>query len=126
MKLRALLVLFTITLVACSPVEQQARDTAAALQGALTAAQTQYQATCTSNPQQRPCVTINQAVAGQNALITAVEAYCGWNPVTPPPNPTSSCVPVKTAQAGLQTAINNANLFIAELRQIIQSTPAKS
>lgn len=110
----------TLPLVACSPLEQQARNTAAALQGALGAAQAQYQATCTNDPKQQVCTVINQAVAGQNALVTASEAYCGWSTAAPPSSSTSACVPVKGAAAGLQTAINNANLFVTELKGVIK------
>lgn len=117
--LSMLVALFLVT-TACSPIEQNARNTAAALQGALSAAQAKYQTECTSSPKDQACVTINQAVAGQNALITAVEAYCGWSESAPPPTGSATCVPVKTAAAGLQTSINNANLFITELKGILQ------
>lgn len=121
MKRVAAVLAFTFVMLGCSPIEQQARDSAAALQGALTTAQSKYQAQCTSNPTQQACTIINQAIAGQNALITATEAYCGWSASAPPQNPaTASCTPVKSAQAGLQTAINNATLFIQELKGIIQ------
>jgi hypothetical protein len=109
-------------LVACplTPIEQSARNTAAALQGAIAAAQAQYQTQCTSTPTVQACVIINQSIAGQNALITATEGYCGWSVSAPPANPTAPCVPVKTAQAGLQAAINNANLFVTELKGVIK------
>lgn len=119
-KLLVLIVVMTLATVACSPLEQNARNTAAALQGALSTVQAQYQASCSANPAQKSCTTINQAVAGQNALVTAVEAYCGWSPSAPPANGAAPCVPVKSAAAGLQTAINNANLFIAELKGLIK------
>jgi hypothetical protein len=119
---KLLWLLLVIPLIACptTPLEQGARNTAAALQGALQAAQTQFQTTCTSNPKQTACTVINQAVAGQNALITATEAYCGWSQAVPPPSTTATCVPVKSAQAGLTTAIANANLFVTELKGVIQ------
>src|SRR5271155_3896731 len=119
-KLAIPLILLTLLTTACSPIEQQARNTAAALQGALTAAQAQYLTECTASPKDAPCVTINQAVAGQNALVTAVESYCGWSEAAPPAIPTATCVPVKGASAGLQTAINNANLFLVELKGILK------
>lgn len=121
MKKLALLATLTCTLIltACTPLEQSARNTAAALQGALAAAQAQYQTECTASPKDTPCTVINQAVSGQNALVTAVEAYCNWSQASPPANGTVPCVPVKSASAGLQTAINNANLFIVELKQIL-------
>jgi hypothetical protein len=120
MKRIALLLTMTLLLTACTPLEQSARNTAAALQGALTAAQAQYLTECTASPKDAPCVTINQAVAGENALVTAVEAYCGWSQASPPAVPTATCVPVKTAAAGLQTSINNATLFITELKGILK------
>jgi hypothetical protein len=119
--MRKLLILIPLLiLVACTPLEQQARNTAAALQGALTAAQAQYLTECTTSPKDTPCVAINQAVAGENALVTAVEAYCGWSEAAPPTNQTAPCVPVQGAAAGLQTAINNANLFIVELKGLLK------
>ena len=116
----SLILVMTLATVACTPIEQQARNTAAALQGALSAAQAKYLTQCQANPKDQPCTVVNQAVAGQNALVTAVEAYCGWAQTNPPSNGTQPCVPVKSATAGLQTAVNNANLFIAELRGILQ------
>jgi hypothetical protein len=114
------LLLLTLIASSCSPLEQSARNTAAALQGALGAAQAQYQATCTADPKQTACTVINQAVAGQNALVTATEAYCGWSTAAPPTVTTATCVPVKSAAAGLQTAITNANLFVTELKGVIK------
>lgn len=117
---RVVLLVPILFLLACSPIEQNARDTAAALQGAITTAQSQYQASCTQQPTAKECQIINQAVAGQNALVTAVEAYCGWSPTNPPNPTTTKCVPVTTAKAGLQTAIANAQLFISEVRGVIK------
>lgn len=119
---KSLVLVLALTLIttACSPLEQQARDTAAALQGAISAAQARYLTECTANPKNQACVAINQAVAGQNAFVTAVEAYCGWSETAPPPFGTASCVPVKSAAAGLQISINNANLFIVELRGLLK------
>jgi hypothetical protein len=115
----SLLLPLLVCLVACSPLEQQARNTAAALQGAIVAAQGQYHDTCTSNPKQNSCGIINNAISGENALITAVETYCGWSATNPPADPNATCVPVKTAQAGLQAAIANATTFITELKGVI-------
>ena len=115
----ALIVTACMVLTACTPLEQSARNTAAALQGAIGAAQTKYQTSCTASPTQSVCTMINQAVSGQNALVTAIEGYCGWSTTSPPASSTQTCVPVKTAAAGLQSAINNANLFITELKGAI-------
>ena len=115
-----LVVVASIVLCACPASEQNARDTAAALQGVITTAQTQYGTQCKSTPTDKPCVIINQAVDGQNALVTAVEAYCGWSQTAPPPDKTAKCTPVKSAEAGLKTAIANANLFITEVKGVIK------
>lgn len=105
-----------LVLVACPPLAKDGRDVAAALNGSITAAQEKYQTSCFSNPSQPICKSINRAVEGQNALVTALEAYCGWSVLIPPPDPKAACVPVKGAEAGLKTAIANANLFIVELK----------
>jgi hypothetical protein len=122
MKRLALFLILSLTLstVACSPLEQQARNTAAALQGAIGAAQAQYLTACKLDATQTPCVTINKAVAGQDALVTSVEAYCGWSTSAPPQFGSATCVPVKSAQDALKTAIANANQFISELKGVIK------
>jgi hypothetical protein len=119
-KLAVLLLTFgLLPMLGCSPVENQARDTAAALSGAIIAAQAQYQASCSANPNQQVCELINRGVAGENTLITAVETYCGWAPTTAPPDATATCVPVKSAQAALQTAISNAATLTLEIKGAI-------
>ena len=100
----------------CSPVEQQARNTAAALQGTIVAAQAKYHDSCVGNPRQQVCEIINQGISGQNALVTAVETYCGWSTVSPPADPNTKCVPVKTAEQGLQSAIANAAQLTAQIK----------
>jgi hypothetical protein len=118
----ALTAVMTVVLLcgfSCSPIQNQARNTAAALQGAIVAAQGQYQATCTSNPSQTQCTLINKAIAAQNALITADEAYCNWSQANPPSDPNATCVPVTSAVTALQTAINNATSFISQLKGIL-------
>lgn len=115
---RLWLFLFLIVLSGCTPVEKSARDTAAALNGALTAAQFKYQDTCINEPKLHQCEIINRAVDGQNALVTAVEAYCGWS-INAPMNNGAKCIPVKSAQDGLVSALSNANLFIAELKGLL-------
>jgi hypothetical protein len=120
---RCFVLSLVLVLVACSPLEQQARNTAAALQGAISSAQAQYLSQCQATPTAAgPCTIINQAVAGQNALVTAVEAYCGWSETAPPANGALACTPVKGAAPGLQTAINNATLFITEIKGILKPT----
>jgi hypothetical protein len=114
-----LLVASLLPMLGCSPLENQARDTAAALSGSIVAAQTQYQASCTANPKQQICDLINRGVSGENALITAVETYCGWTPTLAPPDPTAKCVPVKSAQAALQAAIANAATLTLQIKGAI-------
>jgi hypothetical protein len=108
-----------LVLVGCPKLEQDARDTAAALGGAVTAAQRQH-SECVSGINLAQCNLINKAVDTQNALITSIEAYCGWTVGVLPTNPGAKCVPVSTAQAGLQSAVSNANVLIGQLKGIIQ------
>ena len=117
----------TILMLGCSPLENQARDTAAALSGSIAAAQSMYQARCAANPAQEICQVINRGVSGENALLTAIETYCGWTPTLDPNgpksgpslaplDPTAKCMPVKSAQATLQAAIANAATLTLQIK----------
>jgi hypothetical protein len=100
----------------CSPLETQARDTAAALSGSIVAAQTKYQAGCSANPSQEICQLINRGVSGENALVTAIETYCGWAITPAPPDPHATCSPAKSASATLQAAIANAAALTLQIK----------
>jgi hypothetical protein len=113
------LLLVTATLLClagCSPIENRARDAAAALSGSIVAGQSKYQASCVANPGQEICQVINRAVAGENALVTAVETYCGWSVALAPPDPGAPCVPVKSAETALEAAIANAAALTIEIK----------
>lgn len=112
----SVLVLAILPMLGCSPLENQARDTAAALSGSIAAAQSMYQAKCAVNPAQEICQVINRGVAGENALITAVETYCGWAATVAPADPTAKCAPVKSARATLQAAIVNAATLTLQIK----------
>lgn len=108
----------TILLAAC-PAEKAARDTAAALQGSLLAAQAKYQTSCQANANQNVCQLINKGISAQNALITSTELYCGWAATNPPPDPSTKCVPVKSAQAVLESALANARTLTIQIKGAI-------
>ena len=118
--MKRLMVLVTliavVPMLGCSPLENQARDTAAALSGSIVAAQSKYQASCTANASQEICQILNRGISGQNALITAVETYCGWTPTLAPPDPMAKCVPVKSAQQALEAAIANAASLTVQIK----------
>ena len=106
-----------LLLVACSPLENNARDTAAALGGALTSAMAQNKASCQANPSQAICTAINDGIKAENTLIQATEAYCGFTPGTLlTPNAPHNCQPVKGATSALQAAVANAQPFITALK----------
>ena len=111
-----LVLLCLLPTVACSPLEMKARDTAAALSGSIAAAQAKYAASCTATPGQEVCQVINRGVSGENALVTAIETYCGWALAAAPPDPTAKCVPVKSASASLETAIANATALTLQIK----------
>ena len=114
-----LLIVLVVVLTACSPVEQKARDTAAALQGIIVAAQAKYHDSCVANPSQNVCRKINNGVSAENALVTSIETYCGWSTTMPPADVNAKCVPVKTAKDALQAAINNATVLVLEIKGIL-------
>jgi len=109
-----------LVLTACSPIEKQARDTAAALSGLLVTAQSQYAPSCVPNPTQTICQTINRGISAQALLITSVETYCSWAISLQPPDANAKCSPVKSAQAALTSAIANANQAITDMKGVIK------
>ncbi|MGA9529299.1 MAG: hypothetical protein WBS24_14385 [Terriglobales bacterium] len=115
----AIMIAGMLAMVGCSPIEQQARDTAGALAGSIVAAQSEYQASCSANPNQQVCQLINRGVSGDNALVTAIETYCGWTSTQAPPDTTATCVPVKSGQAALAAAIANATTLTLEIKGAI-------
>src|SRR5512146_1015555 len=121
MKRLALSLVLALALVGRStPLENNARDAAAALGGTLTVAIAQNQTACTANPAASACQLIARGVATQNALITAIETYCGWSTTVPPADMTAKCVPVKGAIPTLQSAIANANAMTLEVKGIVK------
>lgn len=117
MKARLLWIIPILLLTAC-PKDKNARDAAAALKGALDTAQVEYSASCMADPTPKLCQTIKRAVAVQNLLITTTEAYCGWDRAAP--MPTAQCVPVKSLEGALTSAVANANQAVGELKGIIK------
>lgn len=117
--MRITTILLTLALcmgLAGCALEKQARDTAAALQGSLLAAQAKYQASCSAEPHQNICEAINRAISAQNGLITTTEAYCGWAAMSPPPDRTAKCVPVRGAENAFRAAIANAQEVTKEIK----------
>lgn len=105
-----------LVLIACSPVERQALNVAATLHGSILQAQEHYGASCQNDPTQGICIEINKAISAHAALVTAGEAYCGWDPVNPPADRKAPCVPVKDLEGVLRAAITNAALFTKEIK----------
>jgi hypothetical protein len=114
-----LTIVIVLPMIGCSPLENQARDTAAALSGSIVAAQSKYQTSCVANPTQDICQIIDRGISGENALITAVETYCGWTPALAPPDSTANCMPVKSAQTALEAAIANAASLTLQVKGAI-------
>jgi hypothetical protein len=106
-------------LTSCQHLEQKARDASAGLQGSIIAAQAKYHDTCVADSTQTACQDINRAIAGENALVTSIETYCGWSVTVPPADLNAKCVPVQSAQDGLNAAIANAQTLSLEIRGMI-------
>lgn len=115
-----LLPLLAITLACPTPaLEQNARDASASLGGLLTAAQAQHQE-CVADSTPVTCQTIKRGVSGQNALITSLETYCGWDVTGAPPPVGTQCTPVTSAESALQSAITNANQLTNEVKGTVK------
>ena len=104
----------TLACPSTPPLEQNARDASAALGGLLTTAEAQHQE-CVADSTPQTCQIIKRGVSGQGALITALETYCGMT-ISPTLDPSTPCVPVKSATTALQSAIANANQLVTEVK----------
>lgn len=125
---RILLPLLSIAVMlvtGCGPFEKSARDTIATATGAISQAQIEYKAECLALPSAPKCVLINDAIHVQNLAITGLEIYCGFQVnVT---LPTATCVPVKTAQAGLSAALSQLGAITGQITALLKTNPpAKS
>lgn len=106
-------------LAGCSPLENHARDAAAAAQGFIQQAQKNHQAECQAFPTKPwPCVAINEAVGAQNLLIDAVEQYCGWPSGVAAP--TQPCLRKAEYQKRLAAAVDSVNRIIKDYRAAAQ------
>lgn len=114
------ILLLTLVLSGCNSPAQSARDSIAAAQGLIVAAQATHGDQCRKDATPKVCQVVKRAVSAQNATVTALETYCGWAPGAPPADPEASCVPVKSAESALVTTTQNLNQIITELKGAIQ------
>jgi hypothetical protein len=102
----------------CSqPLEQTARDLLAANKGALTAAQDQYRASCTTAPTGTPCAIINKDIAAQNVAVDALEAYCGSAAFNTSGAP---CQPNAALKDKLTAALSTLNQDFTDVKGIVK------
>lgn len=112
----ALVLTIALVMIGCPKPAENARNAIASAQGFIVAQQQIHGQSCKAAPSQEVCVNINKAVSAQNAAVTALETYCGWNPLAPPSDPNAPCVPVKGAEAALTAAVGNLNQIIGEIK----------
>jgi hypothetical protein len=112
--IKTLTIAVMLVMLGCSqPIEKTARDGIATATGAISNYQAKYHDQCVAAPTGTACVAINRAIVGQNATITALEAYCGFKPGD---DLASACKPVATAKDGLQAALNNLQQLVNDLK----------
>lgn len=110
-------VLLALTMTACAPLEQTARDAIAGAKGVLLTAQVEYGQECHDNPSNKNCALIHGAVAAQNTAIDALVVYCSGKAN---PDGTGACAPDKTKAPKLQTAISNLDTIIRDVKGIVR------
>ena len=101
-------------------LESKARDVSATAQGYISQAQTIHRAECIQDRTKPVCQTINQAVGAQNALLDAIETYCGW-PVRPTAEQLrtaagTSCKRSQPSQEFLQNSISNLSAIMEDIK----------
>lgn len=122
-------ILFAVNLIGsalisagCNNFVKASVDTLAAAQGFIAQAQVNHSAQCTANPSLAfPCQTINQAVAAENAAVSALEVYCSV-PVAPTPDTlkaqgNAACNPNPSAKTVLINALSNLGKIVSDYKQ---------
>ena len=134
------LALTVLPMLACSPLENQARDAAAALSGSIVAAQAKYQGSCTASPSQQITnltATINGfnlagTVSGGQGLtnaLTAKLASVNADLSMSPPDTSGACATLNAftnqvnAQRGNKLTIAQADSLLASANQLRTSIP---
>lgn len=119
---KAFLLLTVFALAGCTPLEDSAKDAAAASQAVIQAEQAAHRAACELDSTPAICVNINKAIDAQNALVTAAEIYCGW-PANPNPAQLAQagampCQHIASGKAALQAAVLNLNAIVGTVKTL--------
>jgi hypothetical protein len=104
----ALSVAAGLAMQGCSPLEVNVRNTIAANYGAITYARAQFTTSCQANPSQTICQLVDKDIPLHNALIDALESYCGGTPASgqQPFASGGPCAPVSGLAQALQAALS--------------------
>ena len=112
----------------CNNFVKASVDTLAAAQGFIAQAQVNHSAQCTANPSLAfPCQTITQAVAAENAAVSALEVYCQV-PIAPDPDTLKAqgkdaCNVNPSAKQVLVSALANLGQIVAQYKSISGGKP---
>lgn len=115
-------------LAGCTSFVRASVDTLAAAQGFIGQAQKNHQAECSVDPSKDfPCQTINQAVAAQNAAVSALEIYCQL-PAAPDPATlanmgTKACNENPSAKDVLSSSLSNLTQILASYKSLSGGKP---
>jgi len=110
----------TLIMAACSPIEVTARDGIAAAKGFLDS-QAALHNECNADPTAQVCALINKGNAAKHVAIDALEQYCtgpafdaGTGPCQVPTDKTRK----DTLQSQLSGALNNLNQTISDIKAL--------
>ena len=109
------LTLMVFFLVGCAP-EKVARDAIASAKGVIETAQAKYHDTCTADPTQSQCVSINKLVAGQGFAIDTLNVYCAG----PEWDTGAVCTPHKELESKLREAVANLEREKTDVKGLIK------
>lgn len=121
MKSKLIILISCLLIVACTPVERAAYNTAVGAKAFLDSVKSAHPE-CATTPTTTVCQDLTKATAAKDLLIDAIATYCG---ITPTTNPTQACTPpIKNTPAytiatnALQSAIANYNQLATDLKGV--------
>lgn len=109
------LLLGTLILTACPPIQETARDGVATAKGYLDAAKAHHPECSTPQVNVGVCDLLSRATGAKDAVIDAVNVYC----TSPSYDQTGGvCVPNKSAKPKLDAALRDLNQILADVKKI--------
>lgn len=101
--------------------EQAARDAIAGAHGFVVSAKATWGDSCRADATQVKCTSTNKLIDAEHLAATALGTYCGGTaaPAVASYSAGGACVPVKSAEQALLSAVMNMNAIVEDVKSLL-------